>query len=743
MKKSMKSGLETAPSSNHSRQSLTKRDLFIPGPQGKPVFQQKSVLVPQGWSDQAAAIAASKYFRGQPVERSILALIDRVLLGLEGAFKRADPPKLPSLLKPKLLIGPLERRHLLERLRQAMLQQRAFFNSPVYFNAGLTEVFNTPGNPWLWYWDNKKKSVVQNQKQASHPQLAACFILEIQDSLESIYELLKTEAFIFRLGSGSGCNFSVLRGKGKALQSGGTSSGLISFLEIFDRSAGAIKSGGITRRAAKMVCIDVDHPEILDFIRWKSREEKKAKDLIQAGWSGGLDGEATRTVAGQNANHSVRLTDKFMKLQMSASEMKGQREKFIFTEIAKSAWECADPGVQFHDTIQRWHTCPEDGEIVASNPCAEFLFLNNTACNLASLNLTKFSANNTESQFDWSSYITTIQDLITAQDTMVDWAGYPTELIAKRSHQFRPLGLGFCGLGTFLMSHAIPYDSKMGRAWAAAFCAVLTGAGYLQSSRLAKTQGAFKGFRKNKKHVLQVLKQHQSALREIPWELLPQGKELKSLVQNLWKEVLSNANRFGVRNSQVTALAPTGTIGLVMDAGTMGIEPEFSLLRRKTLVGGGELVELAPAFEKGLRTIAGNTSVSLEDILNHVRSTGDLSTSPHWKSLQSSWGGVFACAHDISPQGHLAMVAACQKFISGGISKTINMSVESTIGDISKVYQSAWRMGLKAVSIYRNDSKSTQPLEGLRAPLCPECQHQTLRSGACWKCPECGFVSAC
>ena len=606
----------------------------------------------------------------------------------------------------------------------------------------------------MWAWDFKKKSVVSFENAFERPQVSACFIQSVNDSLESIFDLAKTEAKLFKYGSGSGTNFSPLRSKYEELQTGGTSSGLIAFLEVLDRGAGAIKSGGTTRRAAKMVCVDIDHPEIIDFIEWKMNEEKKAKALILAGYPSDYEGEAYRTVAGQNANNSVRLTHQFMKAVqqdkdwqlLSRSDTEASRKvvkkikaQDLWQRLVHSAWSCAEPGVQFHDTINEWHTCPEAGDIRASNPCSEYMFLDDSACNLASVNLVKFLK--ADGSFDMESYQHVARILLIAQDILVDYASYPTQKIAENSHHYRPLGLGFANLGSLLMRMALPYDSEKGRAWAGVLSAVMGGVAYQTSAELAKSKGAFAGFSKNKTAMLKVMSLHQKSLSLVPWSELP--PEFKSQAENLWKEVILKGSDVGFRNSQVTVMAPTGTIGLFMDCDTTGIEPDFSLVKLKKMVGGGEVEIINSAIPRALKKL-GYSENEIKKMLEFVLKNNQIHTAP---GLLEKHQAVFSGATGpgaLSPESHLLMMAAVQPFISGAISKTVNLPETASEKQIADLFHQAWKLQLKAVAIYRDNSKFSQPLNQKSFTMkCPLCQSDTELQSGCYRCPNCGHTVGC
>lgn len=725
-----------------------KFNSVIKNRQGQIIFEQHGVEAPESWSQLAVDIAASKYFRRKlpriENESSIRQLVTRVVQAIHFSAKKQGD----------YFASEKDLTHFSEELKFILIQQMAAFNSPVWFNAGVFEAYQLESLNQMWAWDFKKKSVVSFENAFERPQVSACFIQSVNDSLESIFDLAKTEAKLFKYGSGSGTNFSPLRSKYEELQTGGTSSGLIAFLEVLDRGAGAIKSGGTTRRAAKMVCVDIDHPEIIDFIEWKMNEEKKAKALILAGYPSDYEGEAYRTVAGQNANNSVRLTHQFMKAVqqdqdwqlLSRSDTEASRKvvkkikaQDLWQRLVHSAWSCAEPGVQFHDTINEWHTCPEAGDIRASNPCSEYMFLDDSACNLASVNLVKFLK--ADGSFDMESYQHVARILLIAQDILVDYASYPTQKIAENSHHYRPLGLGFANLGSLLMRMALPYDSEKGRAWAGVLSAVMGGVAYQTSAELAKSKGAFAGFSKNKTAMLKVMSLHQKSLSLVPWSELP--PEFKSQAENLWKEVILKGSDVGFRNSQVTVMAPTGTIGLFMDCDTTGIEPDFSLVKLKKMVGGGEVEIINSAIPRALKKL-GYSENEIKKMLEFVLKNNQIHTAP---GLLEKHQAVFSGATGpgaLSPESHLLMMAAVQPFISGAISKTVNLPETASEKQIADLFHQAWKLQLKAVAIYRDNSKFSQPLNQKSFTMkCPLCQSDTELQSGCYRCPNCGHTVGC
>jgi ribonucleoside-diphosphate reductase alpha chain len=652
-------------------------------------------------------VAAQKYLRRRNQETSVRQLIARVVSAIEGAGRAQG------------YFDGESARIFADELTHILLHQLGSFNSPVYFNVGIFPAFGVAGTAENFAWDEGTSRVQPVTSAYVRPQASACFIQDVRDDLLSIFELLKNEAKLFKYGSGTGTNFSRLRARGEVLEGGGESTGLISYLEIFDKAAQAIKSGGTTRRAAKMVVLDADHPEILEFIDWKMLEERKARVLLANGYSGGMEGEAFRTVSGQNSNNSVRVTDEFLNHVQSGAlwDLRSRRTgqslrqvpaKDIFRHMARAAWECADPGIHFQDTIQRWHMCPQSGPIRSSNPCSEYLFLDNSACNLASLNLAKFQS---AEDLEWSGFQQTVRVLLTAQDILVDYASYPTQQIAENSHVFRPLGLGYANLGGLLMRMGIPYDSER----AAHMTARITGAMHALALRtsveMAETKGSFQAWDLNRSSAIEVLQRHEQAwLQHEPSDL--------QWVKETYRQVLEGAQRHGLRNAQVTLIAPTGTIGLLMDCDTLGIEPDFALIKRKTLAGGGEMILINHAVTPALQHL-GYSEEAIQQIVEFVRSHGHVVGAP---GLKSEHLPIFDCAmapagqllRRVSAHGHLRVMAAAQPFLSGAISKTVNLPMSATVDDIEELFLQAWKLGLKSLAIYRDSSKALQP-------LCAEC----------------------
>lgn len=684
------------------------RTATITNEKGEIIFEQRDVEVPAEWSQTATNIVASKYFHGRlgtpERESSVRQLVRRVVDTITEWGK-----------KDKYFRSDQDAENFRLELAHLLLHQMAAFNSPVWFNVGVKE---TRG--YGYHYDPAVDDVVKFDPANPKPQCSACFINSVEDTLESILELAKTEGMLFKWGSGTGTNFSTLREENAPLSGGGRASGPLSFMKGLDAFAGVIKSGGKTRRAAKMAILNVDHPDIEKFIWSKAREERKAWALIEAGFDGSLDGEAYSSVFFQNANHSVRVTDEFMYAALedrdwwTRSVLTGQpvrryRARDLLRQIAEATWECGDPGMQFDTTINRWHTCKNSGRINASNPCSEYMFLDDSACNLASLNLRKFLR--PDGTFDVEAFRRAVDTMILAQEIIVDNASYPTQKIARNSHDFRPLGLGFANLGALLMSLGLPYDSDEGRAWAAAISALMTGQAYLTSARIAEANGPFPRYAENEEPFLEVIRMHSEAVNSIDSRLVP--AELLQAARQCWQEALEKGRRFGFRNAQVTAIAPTGTIGFMMDCDTTGIEPELALVKYKKLVGGGVIKIVNNTVPEALFRL-GYNSEQVHEIVNHIDATGTVEGAPHLKPEHLA---VFDCSlrpvngtRFIHHMGHLRMMGAVQPFISGAISKTINMPEHSTVDDIMDAYIQAWRLGLKAVAIYRDGSKRAQPL---------------------------------
>jgi len=661
-----------------------KRDSVITNPASKkPVFEQKGVDFPQGWSLNAINIVAQKYFSGTPGtperEASLKTLIDRVVdtvtrQGVQEGYFESDT----------------EAEDFREELKYILATQRAAFNSPVWFNIGAAD----------------------RAQQAS-----ACFILGIEDTMEAILNWYVDEGMIFKGGSGSGVNLSAIRSSVEPLsKSGGTASGPLSFMRGADASAGAIKSGGKTRRAAKMVILDVDHPDVEEFIWAKAREEQKARVLQEFGFDMSLDGKDSFSVQYQNANNSVRVSDEFMqavvddkdwdlKAVTTGKTVKTVRARDLYRQFAQAAWECADPGMQFDTTINKWHTAPNAGRINASNPCSEYMHLDNSACNLASINLLKYL--NDDYSFDTVAFKHTVELIFTAQEILVGYSAYPTEKIGKNARAYRELGIGYANLGALLMAQGLPYDSDEGRAQAAAITALMTGHAYATSAKLARIVGPFAGFHKDREGMLNVLKMHRAEVSNIDAGLV--AEDLLSAAASAWDEAVELGEMYGVRNSQASVLAPTGTIGLMMDCDTTGIEPDLGLVKVKKLVGGGTMSIVNQTVPRALKAL-GYTKPQIDDIVNYIDVEKTILGAPHLKKEHEN---VFACSmgdNSIHYLGHVKMMAAVQPFISGAISKTVNMPEEATVEDVEQLHIDAWQMGLKAIAIYRDNCKVAQPL---------------------------------
>ena len=794
------------------------RDSVITNPDGSVVFELRGAEIPKSWSQLATDIAVSKYFRKAGIhgdakrgENSVKMLVHRVAHTVREAGET-----LGGYFASKEDADTFE-----SELGYLLVTQRAAFNSPVWFNLGLYQRYGIEGQGGNHYWNPQTDEIEETANAYEHPQCSACFIQSVDDDLMSIYELVRTEARLFKYGSGTGTNFSQLRGKQEKLSGGGTSSGLMSFLEVFDRAAGATKSGGTTRRAAKMVCLDMDHPEIVDFIEWKVREEEKARALIAQGYDADFNGDAYHTVSGQNSNNSIRVNDEFLrgveqdgewstKMRTTGEGVETYKARDLWRKIAESAWGCADPGLQYDTTINDWHTCPNTARINASNPCSEYMFLDDSACNLASINLVKYLDENGD--FDVEAYRHAIRVVFTAQEILVDHSAYPTRRIAKNSHDYRPLGLGYANLGTVLMRLGIPYDSDQGRSWCAALTAILCGGAYRASAEMAASKGPFPGFMRNRAPMLRVMNKHRDAAYAIdnkggpgmvgPGQTgVPQA--LLTAAREDWDEAVRLGEQFGYRNAQSTVLAPTGTIGLLMDCDTTGIEPDFALVKFKKLAGGGyfkivnqsvpaalkklgyseaQVADIV-AFVSGTNTFTGAPYLSRRMLLEKGLTEGDLekaekalpgvfdvsqalspwvlgpdtmkrlgidaekSSKPGFSLLrhfglsqaqidelndvvigrmtiegaphiEDAHLPVFDCANRCGKQGerflhamsHVRMMAAAQPFLSGAISKTVNLPQDATVEDVENIYYEGWKLGLKAVALYRDGCKASQPL---------------------------------
>src|SRR6202161_4381921 len=729
-----------------------RRTAQITDDQGKAIFEQKDVEVPKDWSMTATNIVASKYLHGTigtpDRETGVRQLVGRVAetirdWGLaQGYFKTPD-----------------DGATFHDELVHILVRQYAAFNSPVWFNVGCDRIEpNSDGRSW--HWNPQTQQVEFGVTGYSKPQCSACFINSVKDSLDSILTLAKTEGMLFKWGSGTGTNLSPLRSSTEGLSGGGTASGPLSFMKGFDAFAGVIKSGGKTRRAAKMVILNVDHPDIVEFIECKQKEEAKAHALVAQGYDGSHpDSDAYSSIFFQNANNSVRVTDDFMyavvrdtdfstKKVQDGSVMNTYKAKELLQKISEATWHCGDPGMQYDTTVNRWHTSKNTARINASNPCSEYMFLDDSACNLASLNLLKFAPNGT---FDVEAYRHAVDVLITAQEILVDNAGYPTESIMRNSHDYRPLGLGYANLGALLMAAGLPYDSDAGRDYAACVTAIMCGEAYLQSSKIAEQcqpltpatetvatrlgmtsvgtdafvrpaseastpaetmpGGACPGWYINREPFLDVIRMHRASVNNINKNNVP--TPLYEASKTTWDEALSHGEKHGYRNSQVTVLAPTGTIGFMMDCDTTGVEPDLALVKYKKLVGGGMIKIVNQTVPTALFKL-GYDHDQANAIVSYIDATGTIEGAPHIKDDHLA---VFDCSfkpakgtRSIAYMGHLRMMASAQPFISGAISKTVNLPENASVEDIMEAYLQAWKLGLKAVAVYRDGCKKSQPL---------------------------------
>ncbi len=685
---------------------------------GQVIFVQDGVEAPAGWSQGAVNIVASRYFHGAPGsaqrERSVKQLFLRVG-GTLAAWVEA------AALAEEGYAGAL---------LSLLVHQRGAFNSPVFFNVGIDE----------------------------RPQCSACFILSLSDSIESILDLARVEALVFKRGSGAGTNLSALRSSRERLSGGGFASGPVSFMRGYDAFAAVVKSGGRARRAAKMQILDAWHPDVMHFVEVKALEERKAAALIAAGFSAGLDGEAYHSVAFQNSNLSVRVPDAFLRAVeedapwttravTTGEPMETFPATALLERIAEGAWACGDPGLQFEETIQAWNPCKVSGRIAASNPCSEYLFLDDTACNLASLNLLAYEG---AEGFDAARLAADVGLLLRAMEAIVDRSSYPTPMLDRNSRRFRPLGLGYANLGALLMARGLPYDSEAGRLLAGAVTALMTGEAYRVSAEMAARLGPFEAFGENRDCFLEVLERHRDALGRLDGAPAP----LLRAARTAWDDALALARRHGVRNAQATVLAPTGTIAFLMDCDTTGIEPDLALVKYKRLSGGGTLKMVNRTVGPALRRL-GYAEPAAGAILAHLERNDTIERAP---GLRDEHLPVFDCAfrpreggRAISPEGHLLMMAAVQPFLSGGISKTVNLPHDATRETVARLMLRAWKLGLKSIALFRERSKGVQPLatspvacalDG-RKRLCPNCRRPMVPAGACFRCLECGEVSSC
>jgi len=689
------------------------RSARIVDDQGRAVFEQDNIEVPASWSQLATKVVASKYFYGDVEsgqrENSVRQLVHRVCKTI------ADRGQ-----KDGYFATSRDAENFYHELTWLCINQYGAFNSPVWFNVGLFDVCGVKGSPHNYHWDAKKKQVVACENSYEYPQASACFIQSVKDSMEDIMRLATSEAMLFKHGSGTGTDLSTLRSTREKLAGGGKPSGPLSFMRVYDQIAAVIKSGGKTRRAAKMQSLKVDHPDIREFITCKTKEEKKAWALIEAGYGGQYNNQAYESVMFQNSNLSVRVTDEFMQAvekdqkwvthAVTTGEEAGQHSARELMElIAEGTRICGDPGLQYHSTINRWHTCPNSGPINASNPCSEYMFIDDSACNLASLNLMKFRRE--DSSFDVVGFEKAIRLFIIAQEILVDNGSYPDEAIARNSHLFRPLGLGYANLGSLIMSQALPYDSEPARALAAAVSAILTGTAYTASAEIAAVKGPFPEFEKNTEPMLKVINMHRRGTDSIPESQCPDY--LRNAAKDAWDQAFDAGSKTGFRNAQTTVLAPTGTIGFMMDCDTTGIEPEIALVKYKLLAGGGMLKLVNKTVPMALEQL-GYDADEIKAICNYIDENETIEGAAQ---LDPDHLAVFDCAFKprsgkrcINYMAHLKMMAAVQPFISGAISKTINMPQDSTAEEINKAYTEGWKMGLKAVAIYRDGSKRLQPV---------------------------------
>ena len=732
------------------------RNAQITDSQGGVIFEQKNVEVPKDWSMTATNIVASKYLHGQigtdERETGVRQLVTRVAETIrdwgmkDGYFRTGEDA---ATFHDELV-------HLL-------IRQHVAFNSPVWFNVGCERV-EPKSDATNWHWNSTTQKVEFGVTGYTRPQCSACFINSVKDSLDSILTLAKTEGMLFKWGSGTGTNLSPLRSSTEVLSGGGTASGPLSFMKGFDAFAGVIKSGGKTRRAAKMVILNIDHPDIVDFIECKSKEEAKAHALVAQGYDGSHpDSDAYSSIFFQNANNSVRVTDDFMVAVMRDTDFSTRaivdgrvvstyKAKDLMQKISEATWQCGDPGMQYDTTVNRWHTSKNTARINASNPCSEYMFLDDSACNLASLNLLKFAPNGT---FDVEAYRHAVDIVITAQEILVDNAGYPTEIIGKNSHDYRPLGLGYANLGALLMAAGLPYDSDAGRDYAACVTAIMCGEAYLQSSRIAEQcepltpitdtvqtrlgvtksedmpGAACPGWYINREPFLDVIRMHRASVNNINKTNVP--APLYEGSKECWDEALAHGEKHGYRNSQVTVLAPTGTIGFMMDCDTTGIEPDLALIKYKKLVGGG-MIKIVNNTVPGALFKLGYTHEQADAIVSYIDATGTIEGAPHVKDEHLA---VFDCSfkptkgtRSIHYMGHLKMMAAAQPFISGAISKTVNLPNTATVDDISEAYIQAWKLGLKAVAVYRDGCKQSQPLSAAGSKTANSTKDDAARNAA-------------
>jgi ribonucleoside-diphosphate reductase alpha chain len=720
------------------------RTAAIKDERGRVIFEQVDCEVPASWSQLATNVVVSKYFYGDIAggtdpakggrESSVRDLIDRVTRtiadwGKEDGYFASDA----------------DAEAFYDELTALCLHQYGSFNSPVWFNVGLFHKYGIEGPANNWRWDEETRTVVRAESAYRNPQGSACFIQSVSDDMEGIMRLAHSEAMLFKYGSGTGSDLSTLRSSKEKLSGGGRPSGPVSFMRVYDAIASVVKSGGKTRRAAKMQTLKVWHPDILEFIECKTKEERKAQTLIRAGYEANFNGEAYSSVLFQNANLSVRVTDAFLRAVESGDDwttravttgrpMGTHRAATLMDKIAEGTWLCGDPGLQYEDTIQRWHTCPNTAPINSSNPCSEYMFLDDSACNLASINLMKFRRD--DGTFDAVRFRAACRVFITAQEILVDHGSYPTERIALNSHKFRPLGLGYANLGSMIMAAGKPYDSDEGRALAGAVTAIMHGQAYLTSAEHAAHLGPFDGFALNREPMLRVMEMHRDAVEAIDPSCPP---ELLEEARATWDACLEAGREHGYRNSQVTVIAPTGTIAFMMDCDTTGIEPDIALVKYKQLAGGGMLKIVNRTVPMALKTL-GYDDPTIRGILDHVDARDTIEGAP---GLLDEHLPVFDCAftpqggtRSIHYRGHLRMMAAAQPFLSGAISKTVNMPREATVADIRDAYLEGWRLGLKALAIYRDGSKESQPVSTTSEESKAQAEKEKLAATAPLPAPE-------
>jgi ribonucleoside-diphosphate reductase alpha chain len=689
------------------------REAKITGDNGEVVFEQKNIEVPVNWSQLATKVVVSKYFYGDAEkgerEYSVKQLVHRVCRTIADRGRRDG-----------YFTTNEDTENFYNDLTWLCVNQYGSFNSPVWFNVGLFDVYGIAGGKHNFRWDEKTQQAKECQNSYEYPQSSACFIQSVDDTMEDIMRLAKSEAMLFKHGSGTGTDLSTLRSSREKLSGGGKPSGPLSFMRVFDQIAAVVKSGGKTRRAAKMQSLKIDHPDIRDFITCKTEEEKKAWALLDHGYGGDLNNEAYSSVMFQNSNLSVRVSDEFMEAVekdgpwITRSVTTGDvldeyKAQELMELIAEGTRICGDPGLQYDSTINRWHTCPKSGRINASNPCSEYMFIDDSACNLASLNLMKFR--NEDGSFNIENFRKAIRLFIIAQDILVDNGSYPEAGITENSHRFRPLGLGYANLGCLMMSLAMPYDSDSARAWASAITAILTGTAYATSTEIASIKGVFGGYEDNAESMLNVIGMHREHAYNIPEVHCPDY--LLNAAKNVWDEAFDAGSKSGFRNAQATVLAPTGTIGFMMDCDTTGIEPDIALVKYKLLAGGGMLKIVNKTVPMALERLGYNA----EDIKKICDVIDEDETIETAKTLNAEHLAVFDCAFQprmgsrhIHYLAHLKMMAAVQPFLSGAISKTINMPKESVTEEIAAAYMEGWKLGLKAVAIYRDGSKRIQPV---------------------------------